>query len=236
MNRLENAHLESLFLEALEMIENNYVLNRKAFDLLKEAAQGGYVPAQKKLGSLYSGYTIAESRIENYTPRTQNWQESAFYYQMAAQSRDAEACYNLAGYYLEGRLGEVEPEKAIHFLKLALEADSKDNYCALAATRLGEIYLRGFYERGQAEDGSEYIQALVPVDPLLASEYLRKGYEWGNPSSGMLLSDLYLAVKDNHHAQQILEHLLESGLEEAQDRLEGMRREGLTDEQSGIVY
>lgn len=227
---------EEDYQRALSMIENNYVLDRKAFALLERAAQGGYVHAQRKLGNLYGGYTMAEERIENYTPRTCEIEKSIRYYDMAARQGDAESAFRLGQIFTDGQKIEEDPLKAVDYYQMALDCPQGEaQYRSLCAAHLADMLLRGCYERVGTEDGMA-IKAVVPVDMLRASELLRLSWNLGNPSAGMILGEIYLAVKDNHHAEQVFRALLNMGFEDAQDRIEQMRAEGLLDEQGEVLY
>ena len=234
---LNQENLDAAFLKAKEMVTNLYVLDARCFDILKDCAKKGHVPSMRLLGRLYQGYTLAETRIENFQEPERDIPQSVRYFEMALEAGDAEAGFRLGCLFLEGQYLEADPKKAAsYFERAAGLQDGEDAFPMLSQVRLGMLYSAGCYERINEGEDDPRIRCILPFDLIKAGKYLEMAYLSGSVEAGIRLSELYLMTKDNHHAEQILRRLEAAGEEEASDRLQAMGAQGLLDAQGEILY
>ncbi len=138
----------SMTKEGLALMKNgNY---KKAFSLLKDAANSGNAVAQNAVGECYQkGYGVSI----NYT-------EAVNYYRMAANRGNADAQYNFAVCYMRGIGGlRRDTRRAFEYFQKAAEQGH-----AIAQYNMGEMY----------REGGE-----VPIDLNKAAEWYRKSAAQG---------------------------------------------------------
>ena len=140
---------------------------KKAFSLVKMAAESGYAVAQVSLGYY----------IDNGIGTKPNLQDALFWYQKAAEQGSATAFNNLGDMYFAGRGVEQNFNVALDYVKRAIEKGSAIAYAILAK----------FYRQGRIykQDINKAIETLITGSNKGSSNcstglgdiyYLEKGY------------------------------------------------------------
>lgn len=129
---------------------------KEAFPIFQERAANGDIIAMRYLGRMYfDGIAIYEDEEEARKWLTKAAEKndvmallilaanssrdiSYSYYKRAAELGNEDGFYNLALYYIEGRIVEKSYKEAIRYLEMAAEKDYKD-----AMSKLGELYEAG---------------------------------------------------------------------------------------------
>lgn len=131
------------------------------FELLSKAAFLGYAPAQKLLGDIYL--------------ETGNCPLAAELYRKAAQSGDADACYQLSHCYRDGIGLEPSDTKAVSWLRKAAGLGNMK-----AKQELGDRYLFGQGVKKDAEQARRYYEEAAAHGLSYGLYYLAVCYLKGN--------------------------------------------------------
>lgn len=124
------------------------------------AAKNGHVPSMKALAGMYNaGQGCEEPLLE----------KTFFWYQMAAQTGDFEACVNLAVCYLNGIGIEKNEPKGFEIMKATANAKSP-----IAQTLTGDLYERGIGVEKDEKKALHFYLLAAKQDEPLAKQKIKK--------------------------------------------------------------
>lgn len=162
---------------------------KKAFDYLKKAADGGNQIGQYLVGTIY----------EEGDGVPQDYDKARMYYTMAAEQNDEDALYKLGNLYVHGHGTDSDVEKAIQLFEKASEYGNID-----ALNVLGIIYSNQNYGHVDLDKSFDYF-----------AKAAHAGHPWGMYNYGDFLIHAYGCKQDIPEGLEWLEKSAEAEIADA---------------------